>query len=294
MTSFDEAWEKVNPKLDLNVEATRASGVKKASRRRSIFGNAKILYVDIETSPHLADVWGLWDQNVPLARLRKSGRIIGFGYQWLGERRATWVSEFDGEAVTDEAHREMLQKAWDLYDEADVVVTYNGDKFDHLHFNAEWVSAEMTPPAPAKSIDLYRAVKKNFKFPSNKLEYVSQRLLGDSKVKHAGYQMWRDCLDDDVDPAVKAKAWRDMGRYCRQDVQLMLPLHERLLPWLPANTNLATITGMREKLACPKCASEKLERRGFAYTATRAYQRYCCKGCGGWSRSGKHEPARAS
>lgn len=241
----------------------------------------KVLNLDIETSPNLADVWGLWNQDIPLCRLRQSGHIMGFGYMWTGEKRARWVGE------NTHSYEDMLTIAHDLYDEADFVVTYNGDKFDNLWLNGEWITIGLTPPSPYKSIDLYKVVKKHCKFPSNKLEYVANRLLGDAKIKHSGYQMWKDCLDPDVDPKVKKKAWAEMAKYCKKDVELLPPLHEKLTPWLPASTNAAIYFGPGECLGCQKCGSTNLKRRGYAYTPTQAFPQYRCDDCGGWTRDRK-------
>lgn len=248
----------------------------------------KVLYVDLETSPNIADVWGLWQQNVGLVQLRESTRIMGFGYKWRDGKSVRWVGEYDAATGEFSNRQAMLEQAHRLYDRADVVVTYNGDRFDHLHFNREWVEAGMTPPSPVVSLDLFKVVKKQFRFPSNKLAYVADRLLGDTKIKHSGHQMWRDCLDPDVEPERRRRAWAAMAKYCRQDVALMEPLHTKLLPWLPSKVNAALIAG-GEVFACQKCGGEDLEKRGLAYTATRAYQQYRCRGCGGWTRDTRSE-----
>ena len=36
---------------------------------------------------------------------------------------------------------------------------------------------------------------------------------------------------------------------------------------------------------CPKCGSQKYQKRGTAMALTRVYVRYQCKSCGGWFRS---------
>jgi hypothetical protein len=244
---------------------------------------ARILYVDIETSPNLADVWGLWDQNVSLDMLRQSGHIMGFAYRWGGGGKARWVGEYNAEKGDLSNHQAMLEKAHQLYDEADIVVTYNGNRFDNPYFNTEWIKAGLTPPSPVLSLDLFATVKRQFRFPSNKLDYVCMVLLDDRKVKHPGYQMWKDCLDDGVDPKVRAKGWRNMSRYARQDVDLLEPLHDKLRPWLPNTINVA-VFGQDDVQRCGKCASPDLERRGFAHTAAKRYQRFRCKACGAWAR----------
>lgn len=247
---------------------------------------ARILYVDIETSPHLADVWGMWDQNVGLAQLKRAGRIIGFAYRWQGGPKAKWVSEYDaalGES-SPAKHRAMLELAHRMYDEADIVVTYNGDRFDNLHFNSAWAMAGMTPPSPVQSLDLFATVKRKFRFPSNKLDYVCKVLLDQRKVSHHGHGLWNDCLDPDVDEKTRARGWRLMSKYARQDVDLLEPLHTKLLPWLPNTINVAIFDDNPDEPACGRCGSTDLERRGFAATAAKIYQRFRCRSCGAWAR----------
>jgi len=256
---------------------------------------AKILYVDIENSPNIADVWGLWDQNVGLAQLRESSRIIGVGYRWSTQKRAKFVSIYDKETgeLTDGV--EMLTQIRDLYDEADIVVTYNGNSFDNKHLNAAWAVESIAPPSPIISMDLYRIVRQNFKFPSNKLDYVASRLIGDHKVSNGGHMLWRQCLDADVDPDTRRKAWSKMARYCRKDVDLLVPLHEKLTPWLPHSINVSVIGTPPTTNACPKCGSENVQSRGHFYTRTRAYKRYRCMACTGWFKGTKMEwgPAKS-
>lgn len=237
----------------------------------------RVLYVDLETSPNIADVWGLWGQNVGLAQLKQSARVIGFGAKWRGQKRVAWYGE------NNVGHEAMIRTAHQLYDQADIIVTYNGDRFDHKHFNSEWVSAGLTPPSSYQSIDLFKTVKKEFKFPSNKLQYVANRLLKDGKLSHGGHVLWNQCLDPDVDPAAKKRAWATMAKYCKQDVALLEPLHDKLTPWLPAKVNMA-LYDRSEELGCQKCGGHDLESRGTAYTATRAYPQYRCRSCGGWTR----------
>lgn len=239
----------------------------------------RIGYWDCETSPNIADVWGLFDQNVSLAQLRESTRLIGFGWKWRGEK-VQFFSEYHHGVDA------MLYKLHQFMDQADAVVTFNGDRFDALHANREFIEHGMTPPSPTKSVDLYRVVKKNFRFPSFKLQYVSERLLGEGKLQHTGHSLWRDCLGNDEER--KRKAWDLMRRYCKQDVALLEPLHDKLTPWLGNQFNVALYDPENDgALHCQKCGGTDLESRGTAYTATRAYPQFRCRGCGGWTRDGK-------
>lgn len=235
----------------------------------------KTLLIDIETTPNLAHVWSLWQQNVGLSQLLESAELLCFAAKWHGAKRVEFASQFhDGK-------HEMVERAHRLLDEADVVMHYNGTSFDMPHLNREFVQSGMEPPSPYKQVDLLRAVKRRFRFPSNKLDYVLRALDLPGKVGHAGHELWVKCMAGDP------KAWNQMRRYNRRDVTALEDLAERLRPWIPGLPNAALYSGEGHEDACPGCGSTELEKRGYAYTQTSAFQQYKCKGCGRWCRGGK-------
>ena len=231
----------------------------------------RTLILDIETAPNLADVWGLYNQNISLSQLRESARVICFAAKWHGEKRTMFFSEYH------DGHDVMVQKAWDLLDEADAVVHYNGRRFDVPHLNREFLSYGLTRPSPFKQVDLLKVVRREFRFPSNKLDYVATELGVGSKVKHEGHTLWAECQ------LGSPKAWGRMRRYNVGDVRITEGLYDRLLPWIEEHP---TVT-LYKHGSCPRCGDVELERRGFAYTKVSKFQQYRCKGCGAWSRSGQ-------
>lgn len=239
---------------------------------------ARILYLDIETAPTVADVWSLRDLHVAINQIKVQPRVIGVGYMWEGQARPKFTSEYH------DGRDEMIAKTHALLDEADAMCGYNSQGFDAKHLNAEFVQAGLTPPSPYKHLDLYKVVRSNFRWPSYKLQYVLQRLELGSKLSHTGHSMWTDCLGDDEER--KAKAWRLMARYCKQDVAVLPELRKRLTPWTNGGMNMAVYAPGNEP-ACQKCGSTNLESRGTAYTAQRAYPQFRCNDCGGWTRNGK-------
>jgi len=234
----------------------------------------KILAIDIETRPSLAYVWGLWDQNISLDALVESGETICWAAKWLGERAVTFRS------VHHDGKKQMVKTAWDLLDEADTVLHFNGKKFDIPHLQREFVEAGMRPPAPYKQIDLLDTVRKQFRFPSNKLAYVSKALGLEGKTQHEGYQLWLKCRAGDE------KAWATMRRYNIQDVRLLEDLYEILVPWITGHPSVGALTG---EDVCPRCGSDDLISRGYAFLRTGRYRRFQCKSCGSWTRSTKRE-----
>lgn len=231
----------------------------------------KILFLDLETSPNLAHVWGLWNQNISIRQLVSSTEVICFGARWNNSKKVIFKS------VYHHGKTEMLTEMHRLLDEADVVVGWNSISFDTKHMNREFLQAGMTPPAPFKDLDLMRVVKSQFRMPSNKLDYVSQLLGVGAKVKHSGFDLWLDCM------AGKKKAWAEMKEYQVQDVNLLIDLYEILKPWIKNGPNAALHDGVEN--GCRNCASTNLHSRGTAKSKTAVYQRYQCRDCGTWNRA---------
>lgn len=252
--------------------------------------SAKILLLDIETSPILADVWSLRDQNVGLSQIRQDPRVIGMGAKWLDKDPVLWRSEYHHDRET------MLTWAHRLLDEADIVVHYNGQGFDIPWLNGEFAREGLGPYSPVRQIDLYRVGRKHFRFPSHKLQYLSTALGLAGKVQHSGHQLWADCLwgDDDT----KRKAWAQMRTYCKQDVALLEPLYLLLRPWITNHPNLALYDepivdedGKALSISeCPNCQSTHLQKRGWAVKQTRRYRRFQCQGCGAWTTNTVADP----
>lgn len=236
----------------------------------------EILYIDIETSPNVAHVWGLFKQNVGLNQLLEVTEMISFGAKWRGEDHIGFFS------LHEDSKRGMVEAAHRFLDQADMVVHFNGRTFDVPHLNREFLLAGLKPPSPYKQVDLLAAVKKQFRFASNKLAHVSTQLGLAGKVQHEGHELWIKCMAGDPD------AWARMEEYNKQDVQLLEEMHDILLPWLPGYPNVALYDPENDgELRCPGCASSCLQKRGFAYTAVSKFQQYRCNDCGKWFRDGR-------
>jgi len=233
----------------------------------------KILFLDIEAAPTAAFVWGMWEQNINPQSIIKPGYILSYAASWLGEDDVMYNS------INRTGKKEFLQSVHELLSEADVVVHYNGKKFDIPTLNREFLLVGLNPPATYKQVDLLQVVRKNFKFPHNKLDYVCQALGLGGKKKHAGFEMWEGCMRGDE------ASWATMQEYNIEDVIILERLYKRLLPWINNHPNHGLYNDVAD--VCPNCGGNHLERRGFSHTGAGKYQRYQCKTCGTWSRSKK-------
>lgn len=236
----------------------------------------KVLTLDIETSPLVCYTWGLKNQFIGINQIIEPTRILCFAAKWLDEKRVQFYSEWTT------GKQEMLDAAHSLVSEADVIVGYNHRSFDMKHFTREFMEAHMAPPPPVPTVDLFRESLQAY-FPSHKLDYVSQALGLEGKLGHTGFQMWTDVLNGDE------KARRLFERYCKQDVVLTEKLYLEMLPYLKTQPIAALYTDDdADIVACPKCGTETLQRRGFAFTRMGKFVRYQCTDCGSWSRGKKN------
>ena len=237
----------------------------------------KILFLDLETSPNLAHVWGLWQQNVAITQLEKSTEVICFGARWLGSDKVIFKSQHH------HGKDKMLDELHKIMNEADVLIGWNSAAFDSKHIKREFIENGYLPPSPWKELDLMRVVKGQFKFPSNKLDYVAQTLGVGAKVKHSGFQLWLDCMAGDK------KAWAEMKEYQIQDVNLLVDLYEILLPWINNHPHVAASNG--EPQGCRNCGQTNIIKSGKRVTASGTYQRYVCQSCGSFMSGAKIQNA---
>lgn len=233
----------------------------------------KLLMLDIETAPHLAAVWGLWQQNVAINQIIKPGYTLCWAAKWYGEKEILFDSILSG-------HKRMVRGIHELMNDADAICHYNGTKFDIPTLNKEFLLMGLSPPAPSVQIDLLKVARGRFRLASNKLDYVSQQLGLGQKEHHKGFDLWLECM------AKKPEAWKVMESYNKQDVRLLEKVYDRLKPWIRNHPNMSVMSGAP---CCPNCGSENSQARGYAITLARTYQRFQCQDCGGWHRSQRAE-----
>ena len=247
---------------------------------------AKILVLDIETQRAIVETFNLFRPFIGIDQVQVPTRVLCFAAKWRGADDVIFKSAWnDGD---EDSYRRMLQAAWDLLDEADIVVTWNGDRFDVQWFESEFVRLGLGRPAPYKSIDLIKTLKKYFKggLMSMKLDWSSRMVLKDRKVSHSGVDLWWD-----IRHGVRAErraARKLMREYNEHDVRLTERLFEHYLPYLHT-LNLALYEPNDGELRCTKCAGTDLKKDGVKSFVTTAgvFQMWRCKSCGATSRGSK-------
>ena len=166
----------------------------------------------------------------------------------------------------------MVRRTHEMMSEAEIVITYNGDKFDLKKLEGEFLLAKLPPPPPITSVDVLKQVRK-FGFFMNRLGFIAPFLGLGKKLEHEGMGLWIKVIDGDP------KAQARMAKYCKQDVILLEKLYVRIKPYIRNHPH----TGKTKGQACGSCGSEKLQSRGVRRTKFFEIQRIHCQSCGSWS-----------
>ena len=233
----------------------------------------KILIYDLEVTPTLGWTYGLYNTNV--IKVEQNPSIMSISWRWYGENitKHESLATIPRKRGTD-ANLALVKLIHSLFDEADVVVAHNANRFDNKVATASFLRYNLAPPSPYKTIDTLAVARNVARFNSNSLNSLGELFGLGSKTKITHGDLWYDCLTG------SGKAWKQLKEYNNQDVDLLYAIYERLRPYINNHPNLGDITQVDG--VCPKCGSSNLERRGFSMRRNGKVQRFQCKSCGGW------------
>lgn len=234
----------------------------------------KILFIDIETSPIIAHVWRLFDQNVSLNQIEADWSILSFCAKWKGSDEVIYRDTRHQADFQDDSC--LLDELWDLLNEADFVVGQNSKRFDVKKINARFVLNGMPKPSTYRQIDTLEQAKREFGFTSNKLEYMTDKLcVVYKKKKHAkfpGHELWAQCMKGNPE------AWDEMQEYNEYDVLSLEELYDILASWDSKLPNFDVYVDEVLDMS-------EWEEDGYHYTNLGKYKRYRNKVTGVQRRS---------
>lgn len=238
--------------------------------------NAKILLLDVETTPINAFIWGLWDQTISIDAIIQDWHFICWSAKWI------FTTEILTDCLTSEEAKNhddirVSKSLWELLNQADIVVSHNGNKFDLKRMNTRFLYHNMLPPTEYKTIDTLKIAREQFSFTSNKLDYIN-KFLGLQEKTETGYDLWRRCFYGDE------KALHEMQRYNMNDVSILEDLYLYLRPYIKGHPNL-NLWSVESISICPNCGSKELIWKGNYYTNTLRYSAFRCTDCGAVGRA---------
>lgn len=246
----------------------------------------KILFIDIETAPKQAFVWGMYNQNIAPGQLIKDTYVLNWSAKWHGEDWIYWDALYRHKDLykkdpTDDTG--VLETMWELIDEADLIIAHNGDRFDLPTLNSRFVKQGMQPPSTYQTYDTLKAARRCFRMTFNKLDYLAQFLGTGKKIDTGGFELWRKIVAEQC-----LESFRKMVEYCNMDTEILEATYEVIAPWDNKHPSTVVLTDLN-KICCNVCGSDKVYKNGSYATNTQRYQKYRCRSCGHSMRSRKAE-----
>lgn len=234
----------------------------------------RIAFYDLENSPSLGWYYDRYKEGNIVAD-EQDWFMLSFAWQWADEKKVhvKALCDYPGYAKNKTDDSPLIKDLWKLFDEADVLIAHNGDRFDRRKSNSRFLGCGLPPPSPYKTVDTLKVARRQFMQGSNSLQSLGTFLGLGGKLPTTGWHTWRGCIDGDP------KAWGTIKRYNKRDVSLLKSVYERLLPWIPNHPDMRVYTG---KASCRNCGSHHLQMRGEERTLTTIKQRYQCKSCNHW------------
>lgn len=238
---------------------------------------AKVLLFDIETLPMEFYGWQLWDKITSPDFIIKDWCILSYSAKWLFQP-AHMGAILTPEEAKARKDKRLVDRIWDLLNEADVVIAHNALGFDIPKCNARFVQNGMAPPTPYQTVDTLKTAQRAFGFSSNKLDYLGE-YLGLGKKIHTEFQLWKDCAEG------KREALDNMLTYNARDIYLLEDVYVKLRPWISHPNMALYVSTEKEVTICPRCGCDDLDW-GETYTTTAGvYDAFRCNHCGSIGRS---------
>lgn len=249
----------------------------------TVKNSPKVLFVDIETAPIKTAIFKVWNTNVYPENILSDWFMLSWSAKWLGEDDVSGLVLLPSEVYREDDSK-IVEELWKLFDEADIVVAHNGNKFDIPKINSRFLANNLMPPSPYKQIDTMLIARNMFGETYNKLDFLAKKFGYEGKYT-TEMKLWIDCLNG------KMGALLQMLSYNNQDVVILEKVYLKLRPYIKGHPNL-NIYNDDSNITCPHCNSTKIYpiKGKYFYTNSSRYQLYTCKDCGAHSRGKKGIP----
>lgn len=237
------------------------------------------LLVDIERLPgsFTADFWDLnafKNRRIHADLVTDWPTTICFAARWYGPKPAGMPKATFSAAWEAGGADAMYEAAFNLYDAADICITYNGVGFDNRHLTSGWTERGMGRPSPWKDIDLLKVARSSQGWESKTLDSVCKRLNIDAKNDKYEVAVARAAMAGDV------TAQRKLRKYNENDAAIMAAVYERLLPYVKGHPHVAPTLGTTQP-TCPRCGSTDVTRGRNYSPGVYNYAAYKCNACSG-------------
>jgi DNA polymerase elongation subunit (family B) len=237
-------------------------------------GLPKVLLLDIETAIMEVYTYGIYEQVIRPNQIKKDWFVLSWSAKWLysAEVKSSVVTRREAILRND---KRIISELWDLLNEADIVITHNGNRFDLPKINTRLLIHGFPPPSYYRTIDTLLIARQVFGFTSNKLDYLNKALGIDLK-DDMSMEDWIQCSRGNEETLKK------MEKYNRGDVVNLEDLYLVVRPWIQNHPNIGVYI-QTEDGVCRNCGSSELNWEGYYYSNTGKYRSFRCN-CGAVGR----------
>lgn len=230
----------------------------------------KRLYFDLESSPNIGLFWSSgYKQNIDYQNIIKERSIICICYKWEDEKQVHSLS-WD----KNQSDKKLLQEFIKVANQAHELVGHNGDKFDLPWVRTRCLYHRIELFPKYVTIDTLKLSRRQFRFNSNRLDYIAS-FLGIGKKIKTDFNLWKDIVLNKCE-----KSMAKMIDYCKQDVKLLEQVHKELRLHDTPKTHYGVVLS-NDKRLCPECASNNVVISKTRITAGGTKQiQYKCNDCG--------------
>jgi hypothetical protein len=232
----------------------------------------KILILDIETSLMEGYFFQPKTEYIRYEQVKKDWFVLSWAAKWRGSKEVFYEDQRHRRDVSND--KPLLKGIWKLLDEADIIITKNGKRFDKKKLWARFAINGMGKPSSFQHIDVEKIMRSEFGFTYNSLEYAADNLCTKYKKLKSrvfqGIDLWIQCANKNQ------KAFQEMEKYNKHDVLATEELFEVLSPW-KESVNFSLYYPDEANVCI--CGSREFIKKGYALTETGRYQRYRCKNC---------------
>lgn len=237
---------------------------------------------DIETAPLITYAWALGMENWNPGMIRRDWFVLCWSAKWYGEKRIyrSALPDFRGykelPTRTEEdpkIDKGVMKELWTMLDECDIAIAHNLKAFDRKKANTRFIVNGMSPPSHYDLIDTLTVARSQFKFTSNKLGYLADKLGVPHKLDAGGFDTW-----DNIERGYR-KDWKHMIKYCDGDIAPLDGIYEKMIPWIPKhpyNVCIDDVTDCDNK----GCKGKGTVKDGIRRRSNGVFQKRRCRGCG--------------
>ena len=198
-------------------------------------------------------------------------RTICAAWKWYDSADTVFAAEWEVGG-----HDGFMRAVWEVFDQADLIIGHNADRFDARHLMGGWAEMGLPAPSPYKVIDTLKTARGTFAYESNTLDALNKRLGIDAKTDKYDVEIARAAVNGDKEAQARIED------YNRGDIIASEALFDRLRPYAKGIPHLGMWTD--DALACPSCGHTMTATGKTVHANVQRYEHLHCPNCGSHAR----------